>query len=132
MKKLFRTKNLLSEQFLSPSFLEYDDCVFLACQFSEENYLRYLRVHKESASRKAAIETAMNHVHVNELFVNPPAKVTARLAQEAGEVIRDAWKLKLQLDFPNRRFLVNFSLEEPPEISEISFYQLNSLQNLET
>jgi hypothetical protein len=133
MKKLFRTKNLLSEQFLSPSFLEYEDCVFLACQFSEENYLRCLQAHhKESASKKESVETAINHVHVNELFVNPPAKVTARLAQQAGQVIRDVWKLKLQLDFPNRGFQVDFSLEEPPEMSEITFYQVSSKDSLET
>ena len=131
MKKLFRTKNLLSEQFLSPSFIERDGCVFLACQFSEESYQRCLAIHKDSPSIRSAVEESMNHVCVNELFLNPPAIVTARLAREACETICDVWRLKLQLDFPNRRFDVHFSLDDPLEISELSFHQVNSGQNRE-
>jgi hypothetical protein len=126
MKKLFRTKNLLSEQFLSPSFIEHDGCVFLACQFSEKSYRRCLEMHKDSPTRQSAVEVSMNHVHVNQLFLNAPAKVTPRLAKEAGERISAAWKLKLRLDFPNRKFKVCFSVDDPPEVSEISFHQVHS------
>jgi hypothetical protein len=123
MKKLFRTKNLLSEGFLSPSFVEYDDCVFLASQFSEESYRRWSQTHRDLGHRKSAIEVSMNHVHVSELFITPPAKVTVRLAREAGETICDAWRLELKSQFPNREFHVSFSLERPPEVSEVTFCQ---------
>jgi hypothetical protein len=129
MKKLFRTQNLLSDQFLSPSFVVYDDCVFLGCQFSEESYLKCLDMYKDSKFPKSAVESSMNHIHVDELFVNPPAKVTERLAREAGETIREAWRLKLQMGFPNRSFDVKFTPADPPETSEVSFHQANSRQN---
>jgi len=115
--------NLLSDLFLWPVFVEYDDCVFLAHSFSEEKYQHWQNYFQKLSREKAAVETMLNCVHVCELFIIPPAEVTTRLAEEATGVIREAWLTKLKMDYPNRKFDVTVSLDEPPEASEVSFSQ---------
>jgi hypothetical protein len=65
----------------------------------------------------------LNCVRIGELFILPPAKVTPRLAREAVETMRTAWQTKLKSDFPRRIFDVSVVLDDPPEASEVSFFQ---------
>jgi hypothetical protein len=123
MKKDFRSQNLLSELFLWPAFVEHDDCVFLADSFSEEKYQRWLEYFQKLSRGKAAVEIMLNCVRICELFILPPAKATPRLAKEAAETIRTAWQTKLKSDFPKRIFDVTVVLDDPPEASEVSFFQ---------
>jgi len=100
MKKDFRSHNLLSELFLWPAFFEHDDCVFLADNFSEEKYHCWLDYFQTLSRGKATVEAILNCVHISELFVVPPAKVTLHLAKEAAETIRTAWRTMLISDLP--------------------------------
>lgn len=123
MKKDFRTQNLLSEFALSPQFVEYDDCVFLADGFTKESYLSWLDFYGGIGMDKRAVESIMNHRHISELFVNSPPEPSRRLANEAGQTLEKVWRTNLRFAFPDRNFVVKYFPDEPPSTSEITFCQ---------
>ena len=110
--------------FFWPDFIVYDDCVFLACQFSKQGYKHWTKSLAARPLRKAAIEGLMNHIHVSEAFVNTPSRISRRLAKDVCAAVCESWRSKLASEFPDREFDVNFFLADPPEMSEISFSQV--------
>lgn len=113
----------ISDTFLQPTFVEYDDCVFLASRFSEVGYQFWSGQFQEKGKGKGAIESHFNTVPVHELFLDKPSELTPGVAREVGRTVLDVWKTKLHLDFPDRNFEFRFSLGNPPRHSYITFHQ---------
>ena len=124
MRRHSRSKELISSLFIWPDFIVYNDCVFLACQFTKREYRSWTKSLAARPLDKAAIEVSMNHIHVSEAFVSTPSRISRRLAKDVCAAVCESWRTKLLSDFPDREFDVNFFLADPPEMSEISFCQL--------
>ncbi len=104
-----------------PTFVEYNDCVFLA--FDELVYLQWIQ---KAEGDKGLVEKIMNHRHIADLLPEAVESPTSSLVIAFGKLLRDAWEAKLLRDFPTKRFCVNFSTEEQKNLTdyEITFYQL--------
>lgn len=85
-----------------PDFTVHDDCVLLR-PMSVENYNDWMT---ETRGDRKAVESALNHRHVADLFGD--AETTPEVLAHLGRVMRDMWSCKLARDFPGRRVKVDF------------------------
>ena len=104
-----------------PEFLEYDDCVFLAHRFTDENYRAFMA---QTSGDKRAVETVMNHTHILDIC-NPEPRPTREMVLYVGKLLKDVWGAKLDRDFPTRRITVSFPEEHQDDLLqyEVSFFQ---------
>ena len=103
---------------LWPEFVERDGCIFLASK--ELSYQGYLS--KTQCDKKTA-EATTNHIHVLHLFGTELP--TRELVLYVGRLLKEVWQVKLQRDFPDRKFTVSFPEEDDLELIdyEITFFQ---------
>jgi len=121
MKKEFRTKNLLSEFVLDPGFVVEGDLVLLSRTESDEQ----IELRERLGLERWRIEMILNTRWAYELFVNRPEELSRRTAIQACQTIRDIWRSKLKLKFPDRSFFVMLDYDGPPyDIMSVSFCQL--------
>jgi hypothetical protein len=124
MKKDFRTKNLLSESALVPTFIEHNECVFLEHKFSEEKYHMVLATAQRYGQSRSDVEFSINNQSICDLFLSAPADPTERLLKETGKFLQELWKSSLHLQFPERSFEVwYYASADYPLTSEITFFQ---------
>lgn len=84
------------------------------------NYRHWLGRAKEN---KKAAESTANHVHVLHLFATESP--TRELVLYVGRLLKEIWQVKLEHDFPERKFTVFFPEEDNLELIdyEITFFQ---------
>jgi hypothetical protein len=104
-----------------PRFVQFNGYV-LREGFSQES----LRGFEEATQRnRLAVEAVMNHVHIADIHCNiEPTEVQLRYL---GRILRDIHQTKLQRDFPDLRFEVDFN-DEPgldPIDYEFTFWQVD-------
>jgi hypothetical protein len=87
-----------------PSFLEHDGCVLLGNQIPE-TYDQWKTTHNSDTT---AIEATLNHRHILDLFPTAP-EPNGALVAHFGRLLKEMWSAKLMIDFPNRKFEVEFS-----------------------
>jgi len=110
-------------RFFWPSFIEHDQCVFFHEGFDKETYLAFMARHKND---RTAVEMVMNHVHVLDLFSRSHHEMpTESVVSYIGRQLKEIWGVKLQHDFPDRRFVVSFPEDKEADITqaEITFFQ---------
>ena len=102
-----------------PSFIEHEDCVFLT--FDDDKYRSWMA---ELHDDKARVEAMMNHRHIADVFEGAES-APHELLIGLGRILKQCWKAKLLLDFPQRRFEVQFDDRQSaaPSDYEITFYQ---------
>jgi hypothetical protein len=107
---------------LWPDFLEYDDCVFFADRFSEQNYRVFM---ERTKGNKRAVETVMNHTHIMDICCNAQPRPNRDMILFVGRLLKDMWQAKLNRDFPKRRVMVSFPEEFQEDLVqyEVSFFQ---------
>ncbi|MEY2536278.1 MAG: hypothetical protein QOG67_18 [Verrucomicrobiota bacterium] len=102
-----------------PHFVEHDDCVFLSLDL--EKYKSWMTTLEGS---KARVEAVLNHRHIADLFENTELASHDWLIN-LGRKLKQCWAAKLQLDFPERHFEVQFEERRSPAATdyEITFFQ---------
>lgn len=103
---------------LWPDFVERDGCIFLASH--ESSFRGYL---DKVQGNKQAAEATSNHIQVLHLFGTELP--TRELLLYVGRLMKEIWQIKLQHDFPGRRFTVSFPEEGDLELIdyELTFFQ---------
>ena len=102
-----------------PRFVEFEDYV-LRHDF-EERALR--SVEACAAGNRQGVEALMNHLHLNDLHYEQAATETQ--LRYLGRILKATHEAKLGIDFPDRRFNVDFN-DEPgldAEAYELTFFQ---------
>lgn len=102
-----------------PHFTEHDDCVFLILDV--EKYALWMET---LGGNKTQAEATLNHRHIADLFEDAES-APHELLIALGRTLKQCWAAKLRLDFPNRRFEVQFdeTLAADAIDYEITFYQ---------
>ena len=102
-----------------PRFTEHDDCVFLLLDV--EKYESWMNRPEDN---KTQAEATLNHRHIADLFEGGDS-ASHELLVALGRTLKQCWAAKLRLDFPRRRFEVQF--DDAPATDaieyEITFYQ---------
>jgi len=102
-----------------PRFVRFEGYV-LRDGFSVES----LRGFEEmTQGNRVAVEAVMNHVHIADIHCN--VEPTEGQLCYLGRTLKDIWEVKLQHDFPNLRFQVEFN-DEPDVVLdeyELTFWQ---------
>ncbi|MFN7855160.1 MAG: hypothetical protein ACK5OA_01010 [Acidovorax sp.] len=110
---------------LWPQFVEVKGMVFRG-QVDDSVLDSWLAGHS-----KRSVEATLNHLHL--LDVQHPgvwAEATEAQLRYLGETLKAAWSAKLALDFPTRRFVVEYiqgTLEAPRE-HQVVFYELREAE----
>ena len=113
---------------LWPQFVEVKGMVFRG-QVDDSVLDSWLAGHS-----KRSVEATLNHLHL--LDVQHPgvwAEATEAQLRYLGETLKAAWSAKLALDFPTRRFVVEYiqgTLEAPRE-HQVVFFELLEAEALE-
>ena len=87
-----------------PRFVEFDGCVLFE-GFSVETFQGFML---ETKGNRAAVEEVKNHRHLMDIFCLSTPVPTVEQLEYLGEVLRDAWEVKLARVFPQRRVRVSF------------------------
>lgn len=105
---------------LWPDFVEHDGCILLGDSVDEARYRGFL---KSAEGDRRVAEATMNHQHVLHLFATELP--TRELVLYVGRLLKEIWQVKLNHDFPGRRFTVSFPEESDLELIdyELTFYQ---------
>jgi len=111
-----------------PSFILIDDYVVRQGTTKEdiqewEHALANEKGMSQEAKRES-IEAVLNHIHLTDIHPEDSNPTEAQL-RYLGNVLKQIYSVKLQADFPDRRFVVDFS--EPP-VTELRDYQLTFWQ----
>jgi hypothetical protein len=109
-------------QLFWPRFVEHDERIFLAHGFAETAYESCLR---NAPDNKRGVQALLNHRHIADYFVNTEPGPTLEMILYFGRLLKETWEAKLQRDYPDRQFTVDFS-EEPAEdllAYEITFFE---------
>jgi len=104
-----------------PEFQVFHDCVFIASFCDEESFQTWLRCSKGDL---AGVEAMVNHQHISDLFMNGSPEGTAEQLNYLGEVLKETWQAKLNLEFPDRRMVVDFYPAKADDLvaAQITFY----------
>lgn len=105
-----------------PEFVEHDDCIFLAKDFSPESYRKWRK-----QLDKTRTEAMLNHRHITDLFLNSSFKPNLEIVTWIGRYLKEVWTEKLKRDFPDRRFVVSFP-EEPHTPDDLVSYEITFFQ----
>jgi hypothetical protein len=102
-----------------PRFTEHDDCVFLLLDL--EKYESWM---KTLGHNKTQTEATLNYRHIADLFEDAQSASHEWLIA-LGRTLKQCWAAKLRLDFPHRRFEVQFDETFAADATdyEITFYQ---------
>jgi hypothetical protein len=106
-----------------PEFVEHDDCVFLADEFTGESYRTWRR-----QLDKTRTEAMLNHRHITDLFLNSEFKPNLEIVLYIGRYLKEVWTEKLKRDFSKRKFVVSFP-EEPPTPEDLVSYEVTFFQD---
>jgi hypothetical protein len=106
-----------------PQFVEIKGMIFRD-DVSESNVDHWL---SNPTRSKKEVEAMLNHLHI--LDIQHPgiwSTATATQIRYLGETLRASWEAKLALDFPNRRFSVEYFDSETDDLSEsqVLFYEI--------
>ncbi|MFC3161414.1 hypothetical protein SAMN05443633_101491 [Chryseobacterium arachidis] len=115
---------------LWPDFTEYDGCIILKAHFNESNFENWKNT--ESIKNYAQIESVLNHIHILDLVGTDEKKdeVTYEQILFLGNRFCDIYSTKLQTEFPEKKFIINFNGNERVnsfEEYQITFYQEKNL-----
>lgn len=108
-----------------PEFLVHDDCVFLKSHFSLSNFNNW----KETSyiENYSQIEYVINHTHILDLFTSDKQDdITLDQIKYLGHILKEVYETKLKVQFPDRKFVVQFNGDEDCESLihyEVAFYQ---------
>jgi hypothetical protein len=113
-----KTAAELVDHLFWPTFIERDDCVFLSWSCPQ-------RVEFDSAlPDRTAVEALHNHVHVLDRFRHSASipdepfydvsQPDFECACQLGRAMAQMWRAALTQQFPDRRFLVYFAVEQDP------------------
>lgn len=102
-----------------PDFKIHDNCVFFENAFSQENYDLWM---KTTGGDRKAVELVINHQHILELFPQHSPDPSEKLVIELGKKLQEIWQAKLQRDFPKRRIVVEFPLNEVSDLLDYQIY----------
>lgn len=105
-----------------PGFVEFEGYV-LEKGFSIEG-LRSFEASGENT--RQSIEWVMNHVHIADLQHEGCSDISRDKIILLGEMMREMYTAKLQWQFPNRRFVVEFARPENPD--DLQDYQISFWQ----
>lgn len=109
-------------RFLIPAFVEHDGGVFLRDQFTLAIYSEW----KLQLREVAAIEKAMNHRHVYDLFAIEQG-VQEDSLQAVANLMAQALRLALLGSFPERHFEVYVSSGEHDYGPTVGFYSIGTV-----
>ena len=113
---------VLYSRIIWPGFVEHDDCVFLAKEFSVESYDQWRK-----KLNKTDTEAMLNHRHITDLFNNSEFKPNLDIVLYIGRYLKEVWTEKLKRDFPKRTFVVSFP-EEPHTPNDLVSYEISFFQ----
>ena len=106
-----------------PKFIEIQGMIFRD-DVSEEDVVAWLA---SASDNKKSVESMLNHLHIQDIQ-HPGIWTNATTTQirYLGETFRASWSAKLALDFPNRRFSVEYFDSDTDDLSEsqVLFYEL--------
>ncbi len=109
-----------------PDFVEYKGCVFLKFKFSEDTFHHWKE--KVTVENVAQIEYLINHIHIVDLF-SRRGLLSKEQVVFLGNKLREMYRAKLSIDFPDRAFEIEFDFIDNPENLEdyqLTFYQTDS------
>ena len=90
-------------RFLMPTFIEFQNGIFLEMQFSEDGFDEWF----QKLDDLCAVEQMINHVHVYDVFGNAPNATEEEFVQ-AARLIHKTWEIALSVTFPDDNFDVNW------------------------
>lgn len=97
-----------------PSFIQYDQYIFLEENYSKEKFDQLIHEEKNP-------EYWGNLFLVDEYFLNDENALEK--AEFFSQTLKKTWKIKLQNDFPNKEFIVEYSYDDENEERSLTFYQ---------
>jgi hypothetical protein len=106
-----------------PDFIEVEGCVLLKRAYSPEAFHDWL---ERYGGDTRAVEALLNHVHIKDLFLNPPKgkEHSEQLYEYLAEALIFGWKQILTSSYPDKQFVFTLRHGYGPEIS---FHQAESL-----
>jgi len=107
-----------------PEFTVHDDCVFMA-PFSDQDRKNYESFLTITDQNKKSTEMTINHRHLLDIFPNQAEPPSREQVLYLGTMLKEMWQLKLNRDFPERRFVVSFPEGAFEDLAdyEITFWQ---------
>ena len=108
--------------FFWPSFVEHDGCVLRVAP-DIKNYEDWK---KSFAGDRSGIESMLNHVHIVDIFPNVDNPPTRQQILYLGRQLQAMWISKLQRDFRDKQFAVEFHEDGGDDLVEyqITCYQI--------
>ena len=104
-----------------PRFSTYDDCIFRH-DIGAGLYQQWMDAMKGD---KSAVEAAVNHQHIVDLFPNSAFSPSKDIVLYVGALLSDMWTCKLNREYPERRFEVRRPDGDAVELVDykITFFQ---------
>jgi hypothetical protein len=99
-----------------PDFIEVDGCILLKIAYSPESFQSWVEQYHGDTRR---VEAMMNHIHISDLFLNPPRDVDFpdQLFEYLANALVFGWKQALQAAYPDKQFVFTLGHGYGPEIS---------------
>jgi hypothetical protein len=105
-----------------PEFKEVNGCVVNA-NASEKIINDWI---KKSPENPKAVEPVMNHLHIADLHYEDRENVSVKALAYLGNVLKEIYQCKLQRDFPDKTFVVEFT--KPEDENDIIGYEMTFYQ----
>ena len=111
---------LIASNLFLPKFISHEDSIFWEARFDESSYSNWKQ---QFGSDRGKLERMLNHVHLYDLFDQCQDDVSDDLFLSLAERMKLCWEMKLKLEFPDRKFIVELSSGDEDYGPTLVFYQ---------
>ena len=94
---------------LFPSFREVEEGLYWNERFDEKAFEQWK---DRLGNNTMDLEKVVNHLHIYDLFDGSPDDISEEVFVQAGQILRKSWQLWLDSQFPDRKILVELSVDE--------------------
>lgn len=106
------TAATLFAELLAPDLILVRDCVVLSSRYDPANFEQWWA---SEAGNTAAIERALNHIHLWDIF-EPSGEVEESALESLAVRVARSWQLHSERQFPDRKFLAEVTDEYGPTV----------------
>ena len=100
---------IITSELLFPSFREVEEGLYWNERFDEKAFEQWK---DRLGNNTMDLEKVVNHLHIYDLFDGSPDDISEEVFVQAGQILRKSWQLWLDSQFPDRKILVELSVDE--------------------
>jgi len=100
-----------------PELIQYEDGIFVAEQFGEDSFNQWMESLDGSLTK---VEAVMNHVHVNDLFMNAPTddNLPSSVKKRFAASLAGCWRAAGASQFPHLPIQIECDTDTDPDVHD--------------